>query len=175
MTQSTVCSSALLWYASKHEDSLCLKSIHHQLASHRIYGPFRFLLFVFTCQLLCALPFWLLTSSIWQEGELKLADFGLARAFGIPVRNYTHEVVTLWYRAPGRSLFNVDYSSIQNYSTFDALHSSILQLIVVTNCLACLSYLFYFSMICLQISDVLMGSRKYSTQVDIWSVGKLTW
>jgi len=35
-----------------------------------------------------------------REGELKLADFGLARAFGIPVRNYTHEVVTLWYRAP---------------------------------------------------------------------------
>jgi cyclin-dependent kinase len=32
--------------------------------------------------------------------ELKLGDFGLARAFGIPVRNYSHEVVTLWYRAP---------------------------------------------------------------------------
>ena len=31
---------------------------------------------------------------------MKLADFGLARAFGIPVRTYTHEVVTLWYRAP---------------------------------------------------------------------------
>jgi cyclin-dependent kinase len=54
-----------------------------------------------------------------REGQLKLADFGLARAFGIPVRSYTHEVVTLWYRAP----------------------------------------------------DVLMGSRKYSTPVDIWSVG----
>jgi cyclin-dependent kinase len=54
-----------------------------------------------------------------REGYLKLADFGLARAFGIPVRSYTHEVVTLWYRAP----------------------------------------------------DVLMGSRKYSTPVDIWSVG----
>merc|ERR1719486_1167380 len=53
------------------------------------------------------------------KGALKLADFGLARAFGIPVRSYTHEVVTLWYRAP----------------------------------------------------DVLMGSRKYSTPVDIWSVG----
>ncbi|CAG9580316.1 unnamed protein product [Danaus chrysippus] len=34
------------------------------------------------------------------EGHIKLADFGLARAFGIPVRAYTHEVVTLWYRAP---------------------------------------------------------------------------
>jgi len=54
-----------------------------------------------------------------KDGALKLADFGLARAFGIPVRSYTHEVVTLWYRAP----------------------------------------------------DVLMGSRKYSTPVDIWSVG----
>lgn len=35
-----------------------------------------------------------------KKGELKLADFGLARAFGIPVRSYSHEVVTLWYRAP---------------------------------------------------------------------------
>ncbi|RMB90359.1 hypothetical protein DUI87_33245 [Hirundo rustica rustica] len=34
------------------------------------------------------------------EGSIKLADFGLARAFGVPVRTYTHEVVTLWYRAP---------------------------------------------------------------------------
>jgi len=51
--------------------------------------------------------------------QLKLADFGLARAFGVPVRNYSHEVVTLWYRAP----------------------------------------------------DVLLGSRKYSTQIDMWSAG----
>lgn len=27
-----------------------------------------------------------------QHNQLKLADFGLARAFGIPVRAYTHEV-----------------------------------------------------------------------------------
>jgi cyclin-dependent kinase len=54
-----------------------------------------------------------------KKGELKLADFGLARAFGIPVRNYSNEVVTLWYRAP----------------------------------------------------DVLMGSRQYSTSIDIWSAG----
>ena len=50
---------------------------------------------------------------------MKLADFGLARGFGIPVRKYTHEVVTLWYRPP----------------------------------------------------DVLLGSTKYSTQVDMWGVG----
>ncbi|KAJ2664470.1 cyclin-dependent kinase 5 [Coemansia sp. RSA 1200] len=35
-----------------------------------------------------------------KRGDLKLGDFGLARAFGIPVRSYSHEVVTLWYRAP---------------------------------------------------------------------------
>lgn len=33
-------------------------------------------------------------------GHIKLADFGLARSFNIPMRAYTHEVVTLWYRAP---------------------------------------------------------------------------
>lgn len=54
-----------------------------------------------------------------KEGSLKLADFGLARAIGIPVRTYTHEVVTLWYRAP----------------------------------------------------EILLGSKHYSTAVDIWSVG----
>lgn len=54
-----------------------------------------------------------------RTGKLKLADFGLARAFGIPVRHYTHEVVTLWYRAP----------------------------------------------------EILLGSKKYSTPVDIWSIG----
>ncbi|XP_070336034.1 cyclin-dependent kinase 3 isoform X5 [Odocoileus virginianus] len=37
---------------------------------------------------------------ISELGAIKLADFGLARAFGVPLRSYTHEVVTLWYRAP---------------------------------------------------------------------------
>jgi len=32
--------------------------------------------------------------------RLVLADFGLARAFNLPLKAYTHEVVTLWYRAP---------------------------------------------------------------------------
>merc|ERR1719174_618663 len=35
------------------------------------------------------------------EGNIKIADFGLARTFNIAQgANYTHEVVTLWYRAP---------------------------------------------------------------------------
>jgi cyclin-dependent kinase 2 len=56
-----------------------------------------------------------------EEGTntLKLADFGLARAFGIPVRQYTREVITLWYRAP----------------------------------------------------EILLGSKQYSTPVDLWSIG----
>mmetsp|Transcript_35968 Transcript_35968/g.80065 ORF Transcript_35968/g.80065 Transcript_35968/m.80065 type:complete len:302 (-) Transcript_35968:441-1346(-) len=53
------------------------------------------------------------------HNNLKLADFGLARAFGIPIRAYTHEVVTLWYRAP----------------------------------------------------EILLGTKTYSTPVDVWSIG----
>ncbi|KAE7996959.1 hypothetical protein FH972_001635 [Carpinus fangiana] len=46
-----------------------------------------------------------------KEGNLKLADFGLARAFGVPLRTYTHEVVTLWYRAPEILLGGRAYST----------------------------------------------------------------
>lgn len=35
-----------------------------------------------------------------REGNLKLADFGLARAFGVPLRTYTHEVHSI--HAPRR-------------------------------------------------------------------------
>merc|ERR1719381_403720 len=45
-----------------------------------------------------------------KNGAIKIADFGLARAFGIPVRVYTHEVVTLWYRAPEVLLGSPKYS-----------------------------------------------------------------
>lgn len=62
-----------------------------------------------------------------RDGNLKLADFGLARAFGVPLRTYTHEVsreiaievnftltmqvVTLWYRAPEILLGGRQYST----------------------------------------------------------------
>jgi serine/threonine protein kinase len=46
-----------------------------------------------------------------QHGNLKIADFGLSRAFGIPMRTYTHEVVTLWYRSPEILLGNKHYST----------------------------------------------------------------
>ncbi|KAJ2793852.1 negative regulator of the PHO system [Coemansia helicoidea] len=35
-----------------------------------------------------------------SRNQLKLGDFGLARAVGVPVNTFSNEVVTLWYRAP---------------------------------------------------------------------------
>ncbi|KNH06445.1 cell division protein kinase [Perkinsela sp. CCAP 1560/4] len=46
-----------------------------------------------------------------EQMVLKLADFGLGRAFGIPVAQFTHEVVTLWYRAPDVLLGNTSYGT----------------------------------------------------------------
>merc|ERR1712224_1018681 len=42
--------------------------------------------------------------------RLKIADFGLARAFQTPVPKYTHEVVTVWYRPPEILLGSALYS-----------------------------------------------------------------
>lgn len=46
-----------------------------------------------------------------KDGILKLADFGLARASGIPVKSFTHEVVTLWYRPPDVLLGSKNYNT----------------------------------------------------------------
>ncbi|TGO09887.1 hypothetical protein BTUL_0151g00290 [Botrytis tulipae] len=46
-----------------------------------------------------------------MKGQLKLADFGLARAFGIPVNTFSNEVVTLWYRAPDVLLGSRTYNT----------------------------------------------------------------
>ena len=45
-----------------------------------------------------------------EKGILKLADFGLARVFTIPIRTLTHEIETLWYRAPEILLGAKQYS-----------------------------------------------------------------
>ncbi|GFY60088.1 hypothetical protein TNIN_356111 [Trichonephila inaurata madagascariensis] len=45
-----------------------------------------------------------------EKGELKLADFGLARAKSVPTKTYSNEVVTLWYRPPDVLLGSTDYS-----------------------------------------------------------------
>ncbi|TDG95958.1 hypothetical protein EPR50_G00241930 [Perca flavescens] len=44
-------------------------------------------------------------------GELKMADFGLARSKSIPSQSFSSEVVTLWYRPPDVLLGSTDYST----------------------------------------------------------------
>ncbi|MCO5577405.1 hypothetical protein L7F22_031237 [Adiantum nelumboides] len=46
-----------------------------------------------------------------DKGLLKIADFGLSRAFSVPLKSYTHEIVTLWYRAPEVLLGATHYST----------------------------------------------------------------
>ncbi|KAI7905792.1 kinase-like domain-containing protein [Cokeromyces recurvatus] len=46
-----------------------------------------------------------------RQGRLMIADLGLARSFNIPLRTYTHNVVTLWYRAPEILLGSPHYST----------------------------------------------------------------
>lgn len=42
----------------------------------------------------------ILVSNAEGRCRLKIADFGLARITHVPVKAYTHDVITLWYRAP---------------------------------------------------------------------------
>ena len=46
-----------------------------------------------------------------NTNTLKIADLGLGRAFSIPLKSYTHEIVTLWYRAPEVLLGSTHYST----------------------------------------------------------------
>jgi cell division cycle 2-like protein len=45
-----------------------------------------------------------------HKGILKVGDFGLAREYGSPLKEYTSIVVTLWYRAPELLLGCKEYS-----------------------------------------------------------------
>lgn len=83
-----------------------------------------------------------------QNGELKLADFGLARAFGIPVRCYSAEVKLHCFRC---SVFIFIFFEFPCSS----LHIDCVQ--VVT--------LWY------RPPDVLFGAKLYSTSIDMWSAG----
>ena len=46
-----------------------------------------------------------------KQGDIRVADFGLARELGPEYKNYTKKVVTLWYRAPEILLGCDDYST----------------------------------------------------------------
>lgn len=71
---------------------------HKRRVLHRDVKP-QNLLIRFVC---IQLQIFLFKTIFFSEiGELKLADFGLARAKSVPSHTYSHEVVTLWYRPPG--------------------------------------------------------------------------
>lgn len=84
---------------------------------------------------------------ITKHGVLKLADFGLARAFSVctsgRVNRYTNRVVTLWYRPPGRSIFRL-----------------ILYILLLN-----------FQLVCLFNTELLLGERNYGPAVDMWGAG----
>ena len=46
-----------------------------------------------------------------HQGILKVGDFGLAREYGSPIKDYTPVVVTLWYRAPELLLCTKTYTT----------------------------------------------------------------
>jgi serine/threonine protein kinase len=46
-----------------------------------------------------------------ENTQVKIADFGLARAFSIPIKPYTKDVVTLYYRAPELLLKMNEYAT----------------------------------------------------------------
>ncbi|KAK7083516.1 Cyclin-dependent kinase 2 [Halocaridina rubra] len=60
------------------------------------------------------------------KGYIKLADFGLARAFCLPLRTYTHEVVTLWYRAPEILLGAKNYCTAVDLWSLGAIFAEML-------------------------------------------------
>lgn len=60
------------------------------------------------------------------RGSIKLADFGLARAFCLPLRVYTHEVVTLWYRAPEILLGAKNYCTAVDMWSLGAIFAEML-------------------------------------------------
>lgn len=83
---------------------------------------------------------------LMQNGELKLADFGLARAFGIPVRCYSAEV--------RRGLLGCTWGSWPHPPLPE---HPLCPVQVVT--------LWY------RPPDVLFGAKLYSTSIDMWSAG----
>jgi cyclin-dependent kinase len=46
---------------------------------------------------------------ISKDNKLKITDFGLARGYGLPIKNFRNDVVSLWYRAPDILLGNESY------------------------------------------------------------------
>ena len=91
-----------------------------------------------------------------KRGTLKLADFGLARAFTVPLRTYTHEVRAR--PTPDARRREPAYRRpVSRPAHPRALLPSAVQ--VVT--------LWY------RAPEILLGGKQYSVPVDIWSVGTI--
>lgn len=125
-----------------------------------ICSPFFHLVVIFflflkvKCPALCfaSLPSFYVLSNPYllrhlKNGELKLADFGLARAFGIPVRCYSAEVSTPHFT--GSIGFVLCTHSIQHVCPG------------------------WFQVVTLwyRPPDVLFGAKLYTTSIDMWSAG----
>ena len=86
---------------------------------------------------------------------MKLADFGLAREFGIATQSYNHEVVTLWL-----VMISIIIILMRNMIMMKNGHDDKDEVMIL-----------YSSSYRYRSPDVLLGCRKYSTSIDIWSVG----
>ncbi|KAI6065003.1 cyclin-dependent kinase 15 [Aix galericulata] len=106
-------------FQTKETLTFVLEYMHTDLAQYMAQhpgGPRPWNVMLFMFQLLRGLAYihqqHILTNLLIScLGELKLADFGLARAKSIPSQTYSSEVVTLRYRPPEVLLGATDYSS----------------------------------------------------------------
>lgn len=62
-----------------------------------------------------------------NRGQLKIADFGLARKFGDPLPDMTQLVVTLWYRAPELLLGQKDYDTSVDMWSVGCIFGEVIQ------------------------------------------------
>lgn len=80
-----------------------------------------------------------------SEGHIKLADFGLARAFNMPVNALTHEVVTLWYRAPEVLLGTKFYATGVDIWSLGCIFAEMVRILSVEDFPVCLISILFFS------------------------------
>lgn len=62
-----------------------------------------------------------------NRGQIKIADFGLARKFGDPLGEMTQLVVTLWYRSPELLLGAKDYSTAVDVWSIGCIFAELMQ------------------------------------------------
>ncbi|CAO3693987.1 unnamed protein product [Rhizopus stolonifer] len=66
---------------------------------------------------------------IHKSGRLCIANLGLSRVFVVPMRTYTHQVITLWYRAPEILLGSPQYSTAVDMWSVGCIFAEMLTLL----------------------------------------------